>query len=195
MLFTALVFLVAAPALAAEGFPTTLAGFTLGEPIERYKESCRMNEAIPVSDAPFLTEALLNPGTLPGVRGGSLGFGNCLNDGRLVRIKLKFFERGQGFFNQLNDRYEAAFGKPDKYLGDAFKNVIAWEWLFHNDKGDEISLVLMWSRDREMRPGVSIKMTDNTLMDTEFECYKAKGGDEPKMGMTKVRSLDAYVPH
>jgi hypothetical protein len=187
--------LLATPALAARGFPTTLAGFTLGDPVEQYEDYCHGGEAIPVSDAPFLSESLIKPENLPGVRGGSLAFGNCLSEGTLVRIKLKFVDHGQGLFNRLYERYENRFGKPDKYLGDAFKNVIAWEWQFTDGKDGRVSLVLMWSRDKSIRPGVSIKMTQETLMDKEFECYKAKReGISKKMGKTKIGTLDAYVP-
>ena len=194
-LFLALTALLATPALAAEGFPTTLAGFTLGDSAERYEDYCREGEPIPVSDAPFLSESLLKTENLPGIRGGSLAFGNCESEGRLVRIKLKFADHGQGLFNRLYDRYESRFGKPDKYLGDAFKNVIAWEWNFTDGKGGRVSLVLMWSRDKEIRPGVSIKMTQETMMDEEFKCYKAsRKGAMGKMGKTKIGSLDAYVP-
>lgn len=194
-LLLALTAFLATPALAAKGFPTTLAGFTLGEPVERYEDYCRVGKAIPVSDAPFLSEALLKSENLPGVRGGSLSFGNCLGDSRLVRIKLKFNDRSQGLFNRLYDRYEADFGKPDKYLGDTFKNVIAWEWNFEDGKGGRISLVLMWSREKEIRPGVSIKMTQETYMAEEFECYKARNKDAmSRMGKTRIGSLDAYVP-
>jgi hypothetical protein len=195
-LLVALTALCATPALAAKGFPTTLAGFTLGDPVENYEDYCRDGEAIPLSDAPFLSESLLKPENLPGVRGGSLAFGNCKSGGRLVRIKLKFIDHGQGLFNRLYNRYEADFGKPDKYLGDTFKNVIAWEWRFKDGKGGRVSLVLMWSRDKEIRPGVSIKMTQETLMDEEYKCYQAKHGNSMgKMGMAKMGSLDAYVPH
>jgi hypothetical protein len=143
-----------------------------------------------------LSEALLKPENLPGVRGGSLAFGNCESEGRLVRIKLKFQDRGQGLFNKLYDRYEADFGKPDKYLGDAFKNVIAWEWIFSDGHGGRVSLVLMWSREKEIRPGVSIKMTQDTYMDEEYKCYKAKHKESMggKTGKTRIGSLDAYVP-
>lgn len=196
-LIMTLTVLFSTPAQAAEGFPSTLAGFTLGEPVERYKSYCRMERAVSVSDAPFLSEAQIKPDALPGVRGGSLAFGNCKSEGRLVRIKLKFHDRGQGLFNKLYDRYEAAFGKPDKYEGDAFRNVIAWQWFFEDGKGGRVSLVLMWSRDREIRPGVSIKMTQETLLDEEYACYKAseQGGGMGKRGMTKIHSLDAYMPH
>ncbi|WP_272699116.1 hypothetical protein [Desulfovibrio sp. Fe33] len=194
-LLIVLAVLFATSASAADGFPKSIAGFTLGEPMERYGQYCRMEQALPVSDAPFLSEVLIKPDALPGVRGGSLAFGNCRNKDRLVRVKLKFNDRGQGFFDKLYERYEDAFGEPDKYLGDAFKNVIAWEWFFRNDKGEQISLVLMWSRDKEIRPGVSIKMTYGSLMDEEYECYMAGFEGAPNgPGKSVIRSLDTYVP-
>lgn len=188
--------LLAAPcAFAAQGFPTSLAGFTLGADVEEYDDFCELDKAVPVSDAPFLSEALIEPDALPGVRGGSLSFGNCGDKDKLVRIKLKFHDKNQKFFDKLHKKYEKAFGKPDRYLGDAFKNVIAWEWQFKNDKGEQIFLILMWSRDKEIRPGVSIKMTHQSLMDAEYQCYREEHLENGGKGQrTRVRSLDKYVP-
>ncbi|BCS89355.1 hypothetical protein [Pseudodesulfovibrio sediminis] len=189
------VVLAASTAFAAKGFPSSLAGFTLGSDIEKYDRYCNPDKAIPVSDAPFLSEALIKGDVLPGVRGGSLSFGNCRNTGKLIRIKLKFYDRGKGFFENMLRKYEKAFGEADTYLGDAFKNVIAWEWVFKNTKGEEISLILMWSRDQEVRPGVSIKMTHESLMRAEFECYKTM--DEHRryeMKGSKIKDLDRYIP-
>jgi len=193
--FILTLFLCASAAVAGDGFPTELAGFKLGTEVVEYSDVCNLDQAIPVSDAPFLSESLIESNALPGVRGGSLGYGNCLNKDKLVRIKLKFHNRGQGFFNKLHGLYEDKFGEPDRYIGDAFKNVIAWEWIFKNDKGEEVSLVLMWSRDKEIRPGVSIKMTHVTLKDKEFECYKAMDENKQKNGQkSTVRNIDQYVP-
>eukprot|EP00831_Metopus_contortus_P064344 TRINITY_DN57605_c0_g1_i1.p1 TRINITY_DN57605_c0_g1~~TRINITY_DN57605_c0_g1_i1.p1 ORF type:complete len:248 (+),score=49.93 TRINITY_DN57605_c0_g1_i1:96-839(+) len=194
MMILFLVVFSAASALAADGFPTTLAGFTLGTDVKRYADLCALDKAIPVSDDPFLSEALLKEGILPGVRGGSLAFGNSMFPGKLVRIKLKFHEKDQGLFNKLHSKYLTAFGEPDQYLGDAFKNVIAWEWQFKNGKGEEISLVLMWSRDQDVRPGVSIKMTNKTLMDAEYQRYMEDSDKRDEGGATRIRSLDTYVP-
>lgn len=195
LLSLVLVSLFSATAFGAEGFPTSLAGFHLGAMVEEYKDFFEYDKGLPVSDAPFLSENLLKEDALPGIRGGSLAYGNCLVKGKLVRVKLKFHDRSQGFYKKLKARYIDQFGKPDQYMGDAFKNVIAWKWVFEKD-GEKISLVLMWSRDKEIRPGVSIKMTNDTLMDKEMECYREtvmhKGMGK---GMsTKVHSLDLYVP-
>ena len=189
------VFVQIAPAMAGKGFPTSLAGFTLGEDLSKYSDCCDPSELIPVSDTPFLSEVLIHPDYLPGVRGGSLSFGNCENKDALVRIKLKFHERGKGLFEKLLARYEKRFGEPDRYVGDAFKNIIAWEWLFRNGEGEQVSLVLMWSREMRMRPGVSIKMTHLSLMDQEYHRYMDM--DDRKNGSGKksrITSLDKYIP-
>lgn len=197
-----LVFLVAALVLAAPSahadsdFPMTLAGFTLGQSVDQYSSRCRLDERIPLSDAPFLSESRLKDEVMDGIRGGSLAYGNCLNKGKLVRIKLKFEDRSKDLFEQLLKRYKAQFGAPDRYIGDAFKNVIAWEWVFRNGNNEEISLVLMWSRDKEIRPGVSIKMTHNTLMEKEYHCYSEQymGRKGKNKGRSKVHDLDEYIP-
>ncbi len=188
------VVLSASACLAADGLPLSLAGYTLGKDVMTYKSHCEDGEAIPMSDMPFLTEAHLRPDVIPGIRGGSLIYGNCL-DNRLVRIKLKFHDQSQKLFDKLLKKYTAAFGKPDSYQGDTFKNVIAWQWDFA--KGDQsVTVLLMWSRDNEMRPGVSIKMTLNSLLDAEYACYKEVFAREEKDrgGPTAIRGLGDFVP-
>jgi len=195
-IFVSLLVLVAlaANASAADVFPSTLAGFTLGESVRKYESFCNIAEATPMSDAPFLTEALIKPDALPGVRGGSLIYGNCKNKDRLVRIKLKFNDRSKDLFDTLMEAYKQKFGKPDSYQGDTFKNVIAWEWTFSNDAGEKIAVLVMWSRDKEMRPGVSIKMTNTTLYDAEYDCFKEQDYGFKKGDGSKIKSLDMYVP-
>lgn len=192
-----LIFLLAltvTSAFAGKGFPTKLAVFTLGEDIKNYKQYCDMTQTNSMSDSPFLDEVLIKRDSLPGVRGGSLNYGNCANKNKLVRIKIKFNDRSQKFFNVLLDEYTDKFGKPDNYQGDAFKNVIAWEWLFKNNRNEEVSVLLMWSRDKEIRPGVSIKMTNLTLLEKEFVCFKNKDYEFEKGEGTKIKSLEAYIP-
>lgn len=186
--------LTAASAFAGNTFPDTLAGFKLGEDINQYESFCNMHEANAMSDAPFLTEVLIKPDVLPGVRGGSLNYGNCQNKNKLVRIKLKFNDRSQKLFEKLLKRYKRAFGDPNGYKGDAFKNVIAWEWIFTNRDGEKMNVLLMWSRDNEIRPGVSIKMTNVSLYDQEYDCYKARDYGFKKGKGSKIKSLEMYVP-
>ena len=92
-------------------------------------------------------------------------------------------------------KYTKAFGKPDSYQGDAFKNVIAWEWNFN--QGEElVTVLLMWSRDKEIRPGVSIKMTLTSLLDNEYACFNKKNRriEKSKGGPSEIESLNDFVP-
>lgn len=182
-------------AMAAKGFPKTLAGITLGTDVAQYTPLCNMHLSAAMPDAPFLTESHLRADSIPGIRGGSLTYANCDRAGDLVRIKLKFHDRSQKLFNKLVDEYTDAYGKANSYKGDAFRNVIAWEWKF--TQGDErITLLLMWSRDKEMRPGVSIKMTLSSLFESEYHCFKQKVDkiEKKKGGPSKIKNLNDFVP-
>lgn len=187
--------LTASAAFAADGLPLTLAGYTLGEKIGQYVSDCDPKSASPIPDAPFLSEMRLKADCAPGIRGGSLTYANCDQKDRLVRIKLKFYNRGQSLFKDLLARYKKAFGEPASYQGDAFRNVIAWQWNFI--KGNEkVSVLLMWSRDKEIRPGVSIKMTLESLLDSEYACFKSRGDKQERGrgGPSRVKDLGDFVP-
>ena len=186
--------LMATAALAAEGFPLTLAGQTLGQYANKF--ACGdTTSATPMPDAPFLSETRIKPDCIPGVRGGSLTFANCKDIGKIVGIKLKFNDRSQTLFNKLLDKYKDTYGKPDSYQGDAFRNVIAWQWDFTKN-GERVELMLMWSRDKEMRPGVSIKMTLRSMIDSEYSCYsdKAEKLKASKGASSKIKSVNDFVP-
>jgi len=190
------VFLTTTAAFAEDIFPTRLADFTLGENVNKYTAYCDMHKATPTSDIPFISEVLIKPDTLPGVRGGSLSFGSCQNPDQLLRIKIKFHDRSQKLFNRLLAKYTNKFGQPDNYEGDAFKNVIAWEWIFNNDAGEQVALLLMWSRDKEIRPGVSIKMTQVSDLNREYACFKSKNYrlTKSKDDKTRIKSLNDFIP-
>ncbi len=188
-------FLTASAAFAAEGFPVNLGGFTLGDDVKQYATKCDLKLASPMPDAPFLTEMHLKADCLSGVRGGSLTYANCREKGRLVRIKLKFHNRGKALFEELLAKYKKAFGDPDSYQGDAFRNVIAWQWNFTRGK-EKVSVLLMWSREMEMRPGVSIKMTLDSLLDSEYACFKARFDkmEVGRGGPSKIQDMGQFLP-
>lgn len=192
-LFLAVV--LACPAFAADGFPLSVAGITLGKDISEYTSCCEMKLAHPMPDAPYLTEVHLTPDFVPGIRGGSLTYGNCVDKDKLVRIKLKFHDRSQKLFKKLLKQYEKQYGDPDSYQGDAFKNVIAWQWTF--TRGDEkVDVLLMWSRDMAMRPGVSIKMSLSSQIEEEYNCFEKQfeRQEAAKGGPSQIESLETFVP-
>jgi hypothetical protein len=186
-------------ALGAEGFPRTLAGITLGDNMDQYADLCKGGISTPMPDAPFLSEIHIDPDSIPGIRGGSITYTNSTPYKKVVRIKLKFHERRQDLFEELLERYQKAYKKPDSYRGDSFRNVIAWQWNFTQDK-EQIGLLLMWSRERQLRPGVSIKMTLDSLVDAEYKAFRArnrkmnKGSRDGKEGPSRIKNLDEFVP-
>lgn len=185
--------------MASKGLPKTIAGITLGESVKEYMELCDMHMASPIPDTPFLSEVHLDPNAIPGIRGGSMTYANSSPGKKLVRVKLKFYDRQHALFEELLEKYKDAFGEPDSYRGDTFRNVIAWQWDFKK-KGERVSLLLMWSRDPQLRPGVSIKMTLESLFNKELQEFRmrydrgarAKGlnGDD----MPEIENVDDFVP-
>lgn len=187
-------FLAAPVAIAADALPLTVAGITLGKDVKEYSKLCNMKNASLSPDAPFLTDAHLEADAIPGIRGGSIIYANCEDVGKVVRVKLKFFDRSQRFFDKLVKEYKKAYGDPNSYEGDAFKNVIAWRWNFVRD-GEKVSVLLMWSRKNDIRPGVSIKMSLDSKIESEYKCYKKKFAaiQAKKGGPSMVKDIDFFV--
>lgn len=177
--------LLTAGAVRAET-PLNLAGITLGNDISRYDDLLRKETAVPLRDAAYVTEVNINPVHFAGVRGGSLSYGNCARKGEVLRIKLKFEDRSMDLFNDLLDLYKDTYGDPDTWKGDAFHNIIAWEWSFGQGV-DRVTVLLMYSKIEDLRPGVSIKMTARGRWNEEQSCYmdsheymRRKMQDRPK---------------
>ncbi len=54
--------------------------------------------------------------------------------------------------------------------------------------------MLMWSRKLEIRPGVSIKMSLDSMIQSEYECYKIKMDNHPANDQkATIRNLDDFV--
>ncbi len=196
ILSLSVILLFSSSAFAGEDAPLSLAGIHLGDDFHKYEHLLRMEHAGAMADAVFLNEALIRTGAIHGVRGGSVIWGNCANSGKVLRVKIKFADTSEELFKKLLVRFEEHFGEPTRYQGDSFRNVIAWEWEIADDDGRHVRIQLMYSVDPSVRPGVSIKMTDQTLLDLEFACYKKKYREkyrrEEKAG--KIDDLDMFVP-
>lgn len=191
-----LVLLMAGPA-RAESFKT-LAGLELGADMDRYWALLYRDTATKLPDMPYLWEASLKPGAIPGVRGGSLSYSGCSEQDRLIRMKLKFADRSEQLFKELHRLYQRRWGKPDQWMGNAFKTVQAWQWILGKGGPDEVEVILMYSKVDDMRPGVSIKMTLNTLLHAEHVCWEQSRDREDvddAYGEMEIQRLEDFVPH
>jgi hypothetical protein len=75
------------PGLAGE-IPLSIAGFTLGRPIEEVAEKVIMETALPVRYMENLQEVEIVP--FEGFKSGLIAFGTCRKPSAIVRIKLKY---------------------------------------------------------------------------------------------------------
>lgn len=199
-LSTLFLLIFTASSLAAEPrvgpAPVSVAGFRLGDDISRYQTICDIEQGRAIPDTPFLNEACLHPQALNGVRGGSLIYGSCANPGKVMGIKIKFAEMSKRLFKNLLGRYTKRFGDPTAYKGDPQRNAVAWEWDISGSEGRHVKVLLMYSTDPATRPGVSIQMTDHSLLDLEFTCYRKNvlGSCQTVKENGVLGDLELFVP-
>ncbi|OIP92019.1 MAG: hypothetical protein AUK55_10135 [Syntrophobacteraceae bacterium CG2_30_61_12] len=165
--------------------PLQIAGFALGAPIEHYRERLKMDTALPLRHEEYLSE--VEAKDLPGFKNGYLVFGTCLEPHKIVKIRLKYADSSKSFFNQLLQRFEARFGKPTAYRGDAFQTFIAWKWSFTDQRdGSRVSMILQHysGDDDEYTNGNSVKLTWWSQVEAERLCDQKKTGADPARSST-----------
>lgn len=178
--------LFTASSVQAQVFPTSLGGIVLGQDISTIRDICRMHTEIPLSLERHLLEVQLVPGHAPGIRGGSVAYANCREVGRIVRVKLKFEDGSRQFFDNLLQRYQQRFGKPQEWRGDPFQTVRSWKWSFRDGQGEQVNLELTHSADDDSASENSAKMTLRSLWLREDDCQDRKTARETAPG--KVRA-------
>lgn len=156
----------------ARGIPMSLAGINLGADIATVHHRCKLSTDIPLADERHLNEIQLKPQFVPGVKSGSVAYANCGKKGQIVRIKIKFDNPYRPFFNDLLNRYQKIFGKPEEWRGDPFQTVVSWKWSFKNEIGQRVSLELTHSKDEDYKTGNFVKLTLRSLWEEEAACLK-----------------------
>jgi hypothetical protein len=162
------------PALcAAQQAPTQIGGFVLGGNISGYKDRVKMETAMPIRYAQYLTEVETSP--IDGFKSGLISYGNCAVPGRILRVKLKYADSTKKFYEALLNQYKARFGEPLEWRGDPFHVLIAWKWSFTDNKNNQISMILQHNtKDDEEKLGNAIKITLTNLLEQERICFEKK---------------------
>ena len=141
--------------------PTAVGGFVLNSSIHDYKTENHAN---------YLNEVIITD--LQGFRKGFITYGTCLNEGRILRIKLKYENRSQDFFNELLTHFKKKFGSNPSFSGDPFGNVKGWKWLFTDEQGRRVTLELQHNlRDTDESIGNMVKLSMPDLMNDERLCF------------------------
>jgi hypothetical protein len=178
MIFTAMIFLILNGVCFA-GAPRQVGGFELGKYINDFKDRLQMDAARPIRHQEYLTELEIKE--TKGFKSGYVWTGNCLEPGRILRIKLKYDESSKKFFNELLKRFKKRFGEPSEWRGDPFHIVISWKWSFIDEKNNRISLILQHNtKDEEEKIGNAVKLTITNLIEEERLCHEKKSSESQK---------------
>lgn len=181
-----IVFVVAAVlALAAQGLcqqsaPSEMAGLTLGKPIAEFGDRFDTDKALPLWDKPYLVRINVNP--TKGFKAGYVLFGQCENAGRIVRVKFKYKDSSEKFFNDKLALLTTRFGKP-KSLGEAEGgDYRGYRWIFGRDKPSAVALLFEHYSGEgiDVTEGNSIRLTDNKLLAEERACFEKTRDNAPE---------------
>lgn len=184
-----LILLLLAP-LAAESaestVPSSAGGFSLNTKIDTYGVSGYEN---------YLKEIILTD--LDGFHKGFITYGTCQRPGEILRIKLKYRDRSNQFFEELLKKYRQSFGQKPKFVGDQFGNVRGWKWSFTNKDGQRVTLELQHNlKDSDESIGNMLKLSLPELMNEERLCFnEAHPEDQEKEKTTDSEpDWDVLVP-
>lgn len=193
-----LVFLAAMPAAGRAQAPRELAGFVLGGDVRAFEKVLRMETALPVRHARYITE--VETRNLEGYKSGIVGYGSCQAPDRILRIKLKYADPSEKFYAALLERFKKRFGEPDEWRGDPFHIVQAWKWSFRDSGGATVSLVLQHNtQDYEEKIGNAVKMTLTSQLERERACWESGHPEPPEPAAADDRkpgaeAWDRFVP-
>ena len=178
IIFTAMIFLIL-NGICFAGAPHQLGGFELGKYIADFKAMVRMQTARATHHQEYLHELEIKE--TKGFKSGFIWIGNCLEPGRILRIKLKYDDSSKKFYNELLKRFKKQFGEPSEWRGDPFHIVIAWKWSFIDKKNNRISLILQHNtKDEEEKIGNAVKLTMTNLIEKERMCHEKRSSDSPR---------------
>ncbi|MBW1996568.1 MAG: hypothetical protein JRJ29_01250 [Deltaproteobacteria bacterium] len=193
-------FLLPGWCLARGSVPHGIAGFVLGRNIAEYEDRVRMETSLPIRYMEYIREVQIRPQV--GFKSGIIAYGTCAEQGRIIRIKLKYADSSKGFYKKLLKLFEERFGEPSEWRGDPFHVVIAWKWSFVDEENNRISLILQHNtKDVEEKIGNSVKISMTNLLEEELNCYRKKHPEYKKpvkgrQGSMKWRKedMERFIP-
>lgn len=176
-IFTALVFLwITGPCFAGDA-PHQVAVFKLNSNIADVKDFVIMETALPIRYLENIEEVEIKP--IEGLKSGLIAYATCSAPGHIVRIKLKYKDSSKKFYENLLKRIKNEYGDPGEYRGDPFHILVSWKWSLVDKDGNRVSMTLQHnSMDTEEKMGNAIKLTMNSLIEEDQQCYKIKALDQ-----------------
>ena len=148
------------PVQAAE-VPTEIGGFKLGANITDYEE---------IEYANFLREVVVNDWY--GFRKGIISYGTCAYPGQIIKIRMKYENASQNFYQELLNKFKARYGKPDEWKGDSFGVLHIWKWRFVDEQNRRVNLILQHNlMNDDQNVGNMVKMSLPEMVEEERLCF------------------------
>ena len=196
------VLLLFIPGITLAEAPHQVGGFVLDQNIKKFEDRVIMDTALAVRYSENIKEVEIK--FTQGFKSGLIAYGTCARPGNIVRIKLKYADSSKQFYKDLLKQFKKRFGEPNEYQGDPFHIMVSWKWSFVDQQNHRISLVLQHnSMDEEEKMGNAVKITDTTLIEEDFSCYKTKQLDyrerlrqrEWKAVKPESSGWELFLPH
>ena len=141
--------------------PHQIAGIELGGKIEEYPDFEYSN---------YLKEVVVFD--LHGFRKGIISYSTCYSPGVIVRLRMKYANSSEAFFDTLKQRFTEKYGDPKLWKGDPFGIKHVWKWNFKDDTGKRISMVLQHNlQDDDETLGNQVKLYYPDVIEEEHLCY------------------------
>lgn len=159
--------------LAYDKPPVEIAGFRLGDTVDKYVS--RLDREITEDELVrhFLTVSALLP--VAGFRSGYVTYGNCTKPSRIVRIKMNFEDESREFYERVLSTLKKRYGEPKEWRGNPFGTLRTWKWSFTDATLGDVSLILQHysGSDDAFTKGNSIRLAAQSLAKAERDCYYA----------------------
>ena len=194
--FALLLVLLAGRAWAA-GAPESMVGIRLGASVENIQSMLDESMHQPFLRQPGLHRVAINAPV--GYRSGYITYGDCASSKQVVRIKLKYADESEDFYERVLKALRERYGRGE-WRGDAFGTLRSWKWSFKNAAGESISLRIQRYTGEEdsFTFGNSIRLANRDAMRREFECGQAslQAETEKKTGQPPAadKPFSWYLP-
>jgi hypothetical protein len=190
-------FFVWSGACLAHSAPLEIAGIKLGADKNGYEDKIDAVNHLTDISHPYVTVAAIKP--VPGFRSGYVAYGNCVDRGRIVRVKMNYEDGSKDFFEKILAALKKRYGEPREWRGNPFGSLRVWKWTLADPALGEISMVLQHytGDDESFTRGNSIRIGASRLLKAEQECYRAARPaktDAPKLQGVRELGLDHFLP-
>ncbi len=179
--------------------PKSIASITLGAMITEVQDKVDLASAVPLGGANFLMRAPLKP--IMGFESGYVVYGNCKEKGRIVRIKVKYENDDESFYNEVLSALKHRYGKPAEWRGNPFGTLKIWKWTLRDASRHSIGVQLQRYEgdDDAFTPGNSLKITHSDYLEEEKACYDRTRKDAKRASQSSAAKgkldFESYLPH